>query len=208
MDLTIEECRELVANPVFWPRVRDVLWDFAPQIHPSWLEGLGMDQADLASPRIKSYILSALGVKPCYNGFPKDDWSRLLLLDGSTLLEIGKWLGVLACADSLRHITDGKTVRELKTALPGAYPGAFAFTAYFRNLPSVEAKGADEVVACGLAMLLSVAEGLPEPLIHRFKLKLPRELVSHLGTDVKLQKQTLAKLLKLKFSEAYTLCCS
>ena len=40
MDVTVEEARNLVADQALWPRVRDFLWDFAPQVHPSWLEDL------------------------------------------------------------------------------------------------------------------------------------------------------------------------
>ena len=36
-DIVIEEARELVSNRLLWPLVRDFLWDFAPQIHESWI---------------------------------------------------------------------------------------------------------------------------------------------------------------------------
>ena len=39
-DMTIEEARELVSNRLLWPLMRDFLWDFAPSIHASWLDGL------------------------------------------------------------------------------------------------------------------------------------------------------------------------
>ena len=38
--IDIGAARALVADTVLWPRVRDFLWDFAPQVHPNWLEGL------------------------------------------------------------------------------------------------------------------------------------------------------------------------
>ena len=88
--LTIDEARELVSNESIWPLMRDFLWNFAPQVHPSWLEdleGLRPDAASslASSARVRRYILDSLGVEPCFHSFPKDDASRLLLLDGATL---------------------------------------------------------------------------------------------------------------------------
>ena len=39
-DRMIEEARELVSNRLLWPLVRDFLWDFSLQVHPSWGENL------------------------------------------------------------------------------------------------------------------------------------------------------------------------
>ena len=91
----MDEARALVADQTLWPRVRDFLWDFASQVHASWLEGSVAPnyQTLLASPRLKRHILDSLRVTPCFHTFPKGDWSRLLLLDGATLEEIAKWLG-------------------------------------------------------------------------------------------------------------------
>ena len=145
-DITIEEARELVSDGRLWPLVRDFLWDFAPQVHESWLEDLGRETPDerredetttsrvssfMSSPRVKRYVLDSLGVEPVFHTFPKEDGSRLLLLDGKTLESIVKWLGALSCADALRRVTDGATVRELKAALPGVYPEVFGYTMYF-----------------------------------------------------------------------------
>ena len=147
--ITLDEARELVGDAALWPRMRDFLWDFAPQVHESWLGGLAVrwlgsegsaqsqDNAaaqlpnylTASSPRVKRFILESLGVEPFFHDFPKDDWSRLALLDGATLLEIAKWLGALACAGELRRVTNGATVRELRTALRGVYPEVFGFTA-------------------------------------------------------------------------------
>ena len=38
--IEMDEARALVADDVLWPRVRDFLWNFAPQVHESWLEGM------------------------------------------------------------------------------------------------------------------------------------------------------------------------
>lgn len=224
--IDIDAARALVGDAALWPRVRDFLWDFAPQIHASWLKGIqSLDRRDNMalleslkdSSRSKSWILSSLGVEPCFHGFRKADWSRLVLLDGATLLEIVKWLGALRCADALRRVTAGAIVRELKSALSGVYPEVFGYTMYFRSFASrgdVEAQGLlAAVIEEGGSILLSALSGQPSCLVERFKLKLPKEVcdaASMRGTaeppaDVGV---VLTKLLKLKFPEAYSLCCS
>lgn len=217
MKPTIEEARALVADAALWPRARDFLWDFAPQIHPSWLEGLGLGGVPcLSSPRVKKFILSSLGVESVFHAFPKEDWSRLLLLDGATLLEIAKWLGALACAGSLRRVTDGKTVRALKAALPGVYPEVFGFSVYFRRLEGLfgeaSPRDAEGVVSAGMSILDSLLAPLPGPLVSRLRLKLPGNLHDSVApreakADPAVAGPALAKLLKLKFPEAHKLCC-
>ena len=101
--ITIEEARALISDTVLWPRVRDFLWDFASQIHTSWIAGLGQGPSGegredesgssrvsrlMSSSRVKRLVLMELGVDPCFHSFPKDDWSRLLLLDGATIESI------------------------------------------------------------------------------------------------------------------------
>jgi hypothetical protein len=249
--IDIDKARELVGNAVLWPRVRDFLWDFAPQVHESWLSSLtsgwlgssGMQPdisasqptaqpssgLDTGSPRVKAWLLRELGVEPCFHSFPKDDGSRLLLLDGATLLEIEKWLGALACANVLRRITDGATVRSLKAALHGVYPEVFGYTAYFKDLEKLcglvakwfdgadgDKKLDDEfVVAVGHALVDDAFAHLSAPILKRFRLKLPKNLPprpplqfprpsDHLTT----RPLNLQLLLKLRFSEAYALCSS
>ena len=202
--ITLDEARELVGDAALWPRMRDFLWDFALQVHESWLGGLAVrwlgsegsaqsqDNAAAqlpnyltsSSPRVKAYILDALGVKAFFHVFPKDDWSRLALLDGAALLEIAKWLGALACAGELRRVTNGATVRELKTALRGVYPEVFGFTAYF--VKDVKELGglvvgwlggegadmklnADFVVGVGYSLLHAAVAHLPDPLRQRLR---------------------------------------
>lgn len=218
-NMTIDEARALVSDAALWPRVRDFLWDFAPQVHPSWLEGLPPQVPGLMpSPRVKRFVLDSLGVAPCFHAFPKDDWSRLLLLDGDTLGSIAKWLGALACADGLRRVTDGASVRALKAALPGVYPDVFGYTMYFKGI-DLAAKNAmaatgrmgEDVAATGLSVVLSLLDPLPAPLVARLRLKLPKgewpegRETSDAGRER--LAAALAKLLKLKFPEAYTLCC-
>ena len=213
--IDMESARTLVSDRALWPRVRDFLWNFAPQVHPSWLDR----QVDLSSPRVKAWVLKQLGVEPCFHAFPKDDWSRLVLLDGATLESIAKWMGALACADSLRRVTGGKVVRELKAALPGIYPEVFGYTAYFKGLKiedlrlKIEGGRIGEIGAFGGRVLLSLLDSLPASLVTRLKLKLPKECSDMTSYEENPQSsifnlQSLTRLLKLKFPEAYSLCCS
>ena len=230
-NMTIEEARELVANRLLWPLVRDFLWNFAPQVHPSWVEDLFSRRGEEAksekstiedicnavalrevkSPRVRCYVLSSLGVEPCFHTFPKEDGSRLLLLGGETLESVAKWLGALACADALRRVTDGATVRELKAALPGVYPEVFGYTMYFRNFAlrkGAEAQSLQTVVVEeGYFLLLSALSNLPAPLVARFKFKLPKGRCDS-ATLRGISLSSIFKLLKLKFPEAYKVCCS
>ncbi len=247
-DRMIEEARELVSNRLLWPLVRDFLWDFAPSIHESWIGGLevwkfgcldvekngsseGAASTPLnfqtsklqnlqTSPRVKRYMLSSLGVEPCFHAFPKEDGSRVLLLDGVTLGSIAKWLGALACADALRRVTDGATVRELKNALHGVYPEVFGYTMYFGGLDEGKSErgesekfGGMEVEKVGCGILLQSLSSLPAPLMHRLKLKFPKGIAEMELQNPKTSKHpnlqtSIFKLLKLKFPEAYKLCCS
>ena len=228
MDRVIDtECaRELIANHVLWPRVRGFLWDFAPQVHESWLDGIaaadpGVRAALQSSPRFKKHVVDSLAVKPCFHTFPKDDLSRVLLLDGETLGRIAKWLGALACASALRRVTAGAAVRALKAALPGVYPEVFGFEAYFRGmgeLRGIAAKwlGVDDaeneidgefVVDAGYLILYATVAHLPEPLLHRLRLKMPSHLADKLPSQTLTQPPNLQLLLKLRFLEAYKLCC-
>ena len=225
--MTIDDARALVADTALWPRVRDFLWDFAPQIHASWLDGLGLETTGtsreagfdasqfaglMSSPRVKRFVLKSLGVSACFHPFPKEDHSRLLLLDGPTLEAIAKWLGAIASVDALRRVTDGATVRGLKASLPGIYPDVFGFTAYFKGLEILCAENSHENVAStGASILASLIAPLPEPLSSRLKFKLPKGLCD--GCALRGEKEMSAagaavkKLLKLKFPEAYKLCC-
>ena len=229
--ITMEDARALVGEVKLWPRVRDFLWDFAPQVHESWLEPNQLSLRD--SPRVKRYILDSLGVEPCFHTFPKEDGSRILLLDGATLESTAKWLGALACAESLRRVTSGEVVRGLKSALRGVSPEVFGYTAYFerdlsdlRDVKDGEAgvdfkrrdakaqsaqsgKLSESVVKTGYAVLLSALASLPSSLVSRLKFKLSKNLCD--SASLRLKQETcgrvLAKLLKLKFPEAYKLCC-
>ena len=226
--ITVEAARELVANRLLWPCIRDFLWDFAPQVHPTWFEGakwLDMPEAVVSSPRVKRYAMDSLGVEPVFHEFPKDDGSRIVLLDGATAELMVKWLGALACADALRRVTSGPAVRELKASFPGIYPEVFGYAAYFGNFDfmHVDAGGPGEIVDAGCSILLLALESVPSPLVSRFKLKFPKDfaakhieprLAAASGGGRRAQdagekaRASILKLLKLKFPEAYKLCCS
>ena len=220
INISMDEARALVADQALWPRVRDFLWDFASQVHESWLGGLVAPnyQTLLASPRVKRHVLSSLRVTPCFHSFPKGDWSRLLLLDGAMLEEVAKWLGAVACAGDLRRVTDGATVRELKAALPGIYPDVFGYTMYFKgvDLAAKDAKSAkgrmsEDVVSTGLSIIVSLLDSLPEALSSRLEFKLPKGLCDLCVLCGENERPALdaavKRLLKLKFPEAYKLCC-
>ena len=241
INISMDEARALVADQALWPRVRDFLWDFASQVHESWLGGLvvrwlgGSEdtqqlnhlttqlpnyQTLLSSPRVKRHVLSSLRVTPCFHSFPKGDWSRLLLLDGATLEEIAKWLGAVVCAGDLRRVTDGASVRELKAALPGIYPDVFGYTMYFgkdieelgssvvRWLGGADVKlDADFVVGVGCSLLNAAVAHLPEPLRRRLQLKLPNYQTTKPPNYQTTKLPNMQLLLKLRFPEAYKLCC-
>ena len=136
-----------------------------------------------------------------------------------------KWLGALTCAEDLRRVTDGKTVRALKAALPGIYPEVFGYTAYFARIDSqrrdAEAQGeesldagsrpsiAEKVVSDGLSIVDSLLADVPSPILSRFRFKLPKSFCASAAPRLKKEScgAVVAKLLKLKFPEAYRLCC-
>ena len=151
--IDIERARALVSDRMLWPRVRDFLWDFTPQVHPSWLEslpGCAMSDASdakgmalvpslMSSPRTKRFILSSLGVEPCFHAFPKEDWQGILFsskdeageyivkeprINGSDLVanmsrdgqacEVRMAAYPAACAELARSIVEELRAREIR----------------------------------------------------------------------------------------------
>ena len=112
--------------------------------------------------------------------FPAKDPSRLKLLDEETRTSIGRWLDAIAAADGWRKIVDGVRVRELKAEYPGVYPDVFRYAAYFAKWRGV----LDEMVRTATAKGCRVSQ-VECPDFNMVLL-----------------------LLKLKFPEAYELCCS
>ncbi len=219
MDVAIdkEQARALVGDSALWPLMRDFLWDFPSQVHASWLDDERLEEF-VSSVHVKRHVMAMLGLEPCFHAFPQDDASRLLLLDGPTLESAVKWLGAIAAAESLRLVTSGKDVRELKSALSGVYPELFGFTPYFHKLGKEDVlRGrdagsgtlSDAVVSLGYHTLLSQVEKLPKPLLARFKYKFPKAVVESVPPcEVKADVSSVYLLLKLRFPEAYRLCCS
>ena len=201
--IDIAAARSLVASPL-WPRLRDFLWRFPSQIHPSrteslvvrWFGSLAVQENDPTtkpsnhqttkppnyqtlsrSPRLSRWLASEFEVEPCFHDFPSTDLSRLLLLDSATLESIALWLGALSTADALRRVTDSATVRALKTALPGIYPDLFSYTAYFAKLlpPTSTDTTPSAIRTLGFTLLYAPLSTLPSPLLHRLHLKLPSD---------------------------------
>lgn len=112
--------------------------------------------------------------------FPAKDPSRLKLLDEATRVAIGKWLEALAAADGWRKIVDGAKVRELKMEYPDIYPDVFRYTAYF-----VKWRG----------VLEEMVRSASERGCRVSQVECP---------DFNM----VLLLLKLRFPEAYELCCS
>ena len=230
-EIDIESARALTGNGVLWPRVRDFLWNFAPQVHPERLEAVvrGIPGAVrdgesagaavsllLSTPRSRAFVLERLGVEPFFHDFPQDGWSRLALLDGATLESLAAWLGAVACAGALRRVTDGASVRALKAGLPDVYPAVFGYTAYF-PADTFAAPGADSaktpenVLSAGAGLLFSLFGDCPAPLAARVALKLPERLCGlrgGKGDGRSAPGAAVKKLLKLRFPEAYRLCSS
>lgn len=114
-----------------------------------------------------------------FESFPAKDPSRLKLLDVATRQAIGVWIEAIALADSWRKIVDGAVVRELKASYSGVYPEVFRYTAYFVKWRSM----LDEMVC------KAKEQGCPI-------------------SQVECPDFTMVLLLlKLKFPEAYNLCC-
>lgn len=240
--IDIDAARALVSDAALWPRVRDFLWNFAAQIHPSWLDTLVFSRFEsalvsppeiprsrnpgipanhqttklpncqtlLSSPRVSRWLLSELSVAPCFHAFPSDDLSRLLLLDSDTLVSIARWLGALATADALRRVTRGPDVAALRAALPGVYPAVFSYAPYFAKsaLPPAADPSPDAIQSLGFALLHASLAHLPPPLLRRLALKLPKGALPDQPTTQPPNRQTTKLLLKLRFPEAFSLCCS
>ena len=218
--ISMEQARELVADSALWPRVRSFLWDFAPQVHPSWLsDDLKTALARFPdSQRVKGAALSSLGVAPAFHDFPVEDRSRICLLDSATLVSIVHWLGAIKFLPVLRRTADGATVRALKAAIPDAYPAVMSFAAYFRvaaedaSAPSGTPDNlASLIVPAGRTCLAALLSDVPPPVLQRLRLKLPKELDAteeNAADEVPaFNPANFKTLLKLKFPEACELCC-
>ena len=129
------------------------------------------------------------GRKPFFHDFPADDGSRIALLGDATRRAVENWLEVIARADELGGALDGERVKVLREEYGDAYPDAIRYAPYFAkwHLPAAD----------GGRLLATAMRTAPAELLEAEPLE---------GTEVPLA--AVLKLLKLRFSEAYDLCCS
>ena len=202
----LADARTLVASPL-WPRIRAFLWNFASLCDPARLtaafeapssndeeqaEGAGdplvtrhsslvTAEGLLGSPRTARAAEQALGLSPVFHSFPAEDGSRLLLLSREDYDRLAQFLGVVALAPALRRVALGAEVRALKAALPGVYPEALAYAAYFgkcaplfkRFEPADQAATPAAVQSTGHSLLAAALSDLPPELLLRQRLRFP-----------------------------------
>ena len=127
--------------------------------------------------------------KPFFHSFPKEDGSRLLLAGEETCRAVERWMEALSRAEELRGVMDGERVRVLRDELEDAYPDALKYAPYFArwHLPRAE----------GARLLATALRAVPRELLRAEPLE-----------DAEVPLEAVWKLLKLKFPEAYALCCS
>jgi len=217
---SLEEAHPLVASPL-WPRIRAFLWQFAslcdesrirskvlkfegsqvPDSEPANLQTCELSNALATTPRVAASALRDLGIAPFFHSFPSADASRLLLLSREDYARLAQFLGTIAFAPALRRVTAGAEVRALKAALPGVYPEALAFAAYFHKHESLFKKAASEesskvrkfesskvpapepanlrtcepanILAAGHSLLAAALSDLPPELLLRQRLRFP-----------------------------------
>ena len=117
-------------------------------------------------------------------------------------------LGALACAEDLRQVTDGATVRALKAALPGVYPEVFRIAPYFHKWRLPET-GGTEFTLEGFRLLMTALKRLPGPLLDRQRLRFPVALeAGFFPLDGEVGLDLVYRLLELQFPEEHSLCCS
>ena len=134
----------------------------------------------VANAKLWPKVRAHLAAGAPFEAFPPKDPSRLKLLDESTRTAVGRWIEAIAAADGWRRIVDGAKVRELKAEYPGVYPEVFRYTAYFGKWRGVLEKMSRAAAEKGCK-------------------------VSEVDCP---DFEMVLLLLKLKFPEAYELCCS
>jgi hypothetical protein len=134
----------------------------------------------IANEKLWLKVKAYLAAGGSFELFPSKHPSRLKLLDRATGLLIGKWVEALAMADEWRKIVDGAKVHELKAEYQGVYPDVFRYTAYFAKWRGV----LDEMKRTALEKGCRISE-----------VECP-------------DFEMVLLILKLKFPEAYELCCS
>ena len=111
------------------------------------------------------------------------------------LVEVG-CLGLMTCSTFLLVAIGRRLSLSREFTLMNAYGVA-------------EVQGPQAVVESGCRMLFSIVHGLAEPLRRRFELKLPKNLCEacQAAPPLEMDAGAVRKLLKLKFPEAYRICC-
>ncbi len=186
--LGLEEARALVASPL-WPRIRAFLWDFASLCDPARLAAalapaggaVDFPRSLADSPRVARAAERALGLDAVFHSFPSADSSRLLLLSREDYDILAQFLGVVALAPALRRVALGAEVRALKAALPGVYPEALAYAAYFgkceplfkRFAPADGATAPAAVQSTGHSILAAALSDLSPEFLLRQRLRFP-----------------------------------
>ena len=187
---SLADARALVASPL-WPRIRAFLWDFASLCDPARLtdslvtrhSSLATAEGLLGSPRTARAAEKALGLAPTFHSFPSTDSSRLLLLSREDYDRLAQFLGVVALAPALRRVTAGAEVRALKAALPGVYPEALSYAAYFGRCEPLfkqfalagEVATPAAVQSTGHSLLAAALSTLPPELLLRQRLRFPAD---------------------------------
>lgn len=134
----------------------------------------------VANAKLWPKVRAYLAAGGGFEAFPAKDPSRLKLLDEATRTAVGRWIEAIAAADGWRRIVDGPKVRELKAEYPGVYPEVFRYTAYFGKWRGTLEKMSRAAAEKGCR-------------------------VSEVDCP---DFEMVLLLLKLKFPEAYELCCS
>lgn len=200
MDFGLTEARALVADPL-WPRIRDFLWDFAPFIEPSRLPVPVGDNG-----RVRRWALELCGVEPVFHPFPADDGSRLLLLDAKVYRSVARWIEGVARADAWRRVISGAERASLRTVYPDVYPDVLRYDVYFRRWRDRLTPETN-----GFSVLAGILRDLPPALLARQRLRFEPSLEDSFSPAEGWSAADLELphfILKLKFPEAYALCCS
>lgn len=134
----------------------------------------------VANAKLWPRVRRYLAAGGAFEPFPPKDPSRLKLLDAGTRKALALWIEGIAAAEDWRRVVDGAAVRKIKADYPGVYPDVFRYTAYFTRWRAALGR----MVETAKEKKCSVLE-VPCPDFAMVLL-----------------------LMKLKFPEAYEICCS
>lgn len=222
--------RELVrGDSPLWREISRFLFDFTSLMDAERLRAAvsPLDSSLLAGEgraavRLRRLVLARHGVEACSHAFPREDGSRIVLLEKSSLWCLAEWLGCLSCAPQLRKVILKSQVTALSSELALGYPAVFRREAYYQRwLERLRASSAEltssslwgEVVrGQGLRLLSAILSPLPSPLLIRFRLRFPESCSRWLeplpgwecqAGDVEL----LETILRHEDKEGWSRCC-